>query len=656
MLTAAAAGQPLPKPCFTISVEVKVWGTDHSEEHRFQGSYRPGRMGDIGIRTRDGTQESCTVAALSPGDIRRFFLTDLRGSATGRHGTSTGSARQDRLTDQDRDSYVTITRKQKGATLEFSASSPLPASDDCPECFGATAVVDFNPSVFELSENDLQNLGTVNKSVTLRAARDGDGYQGSGKATLNATLSPDEEMVFVTDDAYQAWIPAPMPDLLPGVIVSPAASRLRITVKIQPKQSTEARQGKIRFELQEVTRHKGRTGNYPPNGTDKDDLKFADEQPEGVVLDGPKSAHTTEAVTEATVVIEALDTAAWGRLTAKAPDLELKAIDKATNTYSVTIPRDTDGNRIADAWEGSALDPQADEEKVPGQDRAGDGMTAIDEYRGLIVLADGKKEFRRFNPQAKEMFIIDAAGLFDLQRWKEFTQLEAYKVDDSMVKGGGDEIESRLVNFNGPTSAQFKYAVRLLKLTAGEDPDGAEGVRIGYTHCGYCSSATECDKCKSPKDARNCNVIPERASTTVEQLYMKLERAVADPASAEAAEMALAGLPPFLAPRALEQMRSPTVRAQLADMLLRQAVIHEVGHAVALGDHDTDPPEQLRQQIRSCPMYYPGRRAWWRFTLLQTLFKPDASMPMQYSVFCRGLAGYSPAGYNCYSRINVADW
>jgi hypothetical protein len=254
------------------------------------------------------------------------------------------------------------------------------------------------------------------------------------------------------------------------------------------------------------------------------------------------------------------------------------------------------------------------------------------------------------------MFIVDAAGLFDTQAWKTITQLDAYKVDDSLIKGGGDEVESRLVNFNGPDAAKSKYAVRLVKLSAAEDPDGAERIRIGYTDCGYCRSATDCDKCKSPTDARTCNIVPERAAATVEQLYAKLEKAVADPASPEAAEMALAGLPPFLAPRALEQMRSPTLRAQLAGMLLRQTVIHEVGHAVSLLDHDTDPPENLRQQIRSCPMYYPGRRAWWRFTLLQTLFKPDASMPMQYSSFCRDLAAHSSTGYNCFSRINVADW
>ena len=73
LLAATAAAQPQPKACFTIMVDVKVWGTDHSEEHRFQGSYRPARMGDIGIRTRDGTQESCNIAAISAGepDARR---------------------------------------------------------------------------------------------------------------------------------------------------------------------------------------------------------------------------------------------------------------------------------------------------------------------------------------------------------------------------------------------------------------------------------------------------------------------------------------------------------------------------------------------------------------------------------------------------------
>ena len=38
------------------------------------------------------------------------------------------------------------------------------------------------------------------------------------------------------------------------------------------------------------------------------------------------------------------------------------------------------------------------------------------------------------------------------------------------------------------------------------------------------------------------------------------------------------------------------------------------------------------------------------------LFKADATLPMQFSEFCRGLAAYRSIGYDCFTRINVADW
>jgi hypothetical protein len=666
LLPLAAVAQPTAQPCFTIAVEVKLSSTDgsHTEDHRFQQTYRPGRMGDIGIYSSAGSRESCNIAAMSAGDSHLFFLTDLRGVAIGREGTSSDTTRQNGITAQDQDAYVTIRRKEKGATLEFSASSPLPGSDRCPECFGAASIVTFepHPNVFELSEDDLKNLGAVTKTVMLTGKNE-HGYRGSGKATLNAKLTPpEEEMIFVPSDSYDAWIPAPLPDLLPGIAVTPPASRLQVTVKIQPKKAGgEARSDKIQFQLQDVTRHKGRTGNYPRNGAEKDDLRFAAEQPSGVVVDGPKSAHTTDEVSEATVVIEALDTAAWGKLTARASSLDLKAIYKPTNAYALTIPRDDDGNKIADAWEKLMQLPpqpngQADAEKVAGQERAGDGMTVLDEYRGLVVLVEGNQVLRRFNPLVKEMFVIDPANLFDFALWKKMTQLEAYKVDDSMIAGGDDEVASRVVNSNVDDSSQSKYAVRLVKLAPKDDPDGAAENRIGFTHCGYCRSATDCDECKSPKDARTCNVIPERPIILVNRLYADLGKALSDPSSEQAAGMAAAGIPPFLARRALDALRDSAARDALAQKMLAQVVIHEVGHAVALVDHKGDLPKGVEQTIRNCPMYYPGHRAYWRFAVFQILFKADATLPMQYGEFCRGMAAYRSVGYDCFPRINVADW
>jgi hypothetical protein len=632
-----AATPPLPKPCFTITVEVKLLGTDHSEEHRFRESYRPGRMGDIGIRTRDGTQESCNLAAIEPGEMRRFFLMDLQGSATGKHGNKTASVRMDRMTDQDRDTYVTLTRHEKGATLEFSASSSLGEAENCEECFGASAVVVFQHMVFELSEEDLKNPGTVSRSVRFAAARNEDGYSGSGTATLNLSPTADEEMVFAVPDAYQSWLPAPMPEQLPGVTVSPSATRLRITVRIQPKQSSEARTAKIQFELQEVTRHKGNTGNYPQIGAGKDDLRFAEEQMEGVVLDGPKKAHTTEAVKEATVVIEAMDTAAWGRLTAKAPDLDLKALDKATNTYSLTIPRDTDGNKIADAWEGRALDPQADDEEVSGQNAKGDGLTVAAEYRGFVVLEDGGKVHHRLNPKRKELFVIDAGGIFDTGAWERASEIAAHKLDESLVQGGSGPA-SRIVNFLSP-SGQPKYAVRLETISGTKDPDpGGAASEWGYTTPFVVSS---------PKDVLLCRVFRDRIRTTIGELYLWLGKALTVRGSPEEAELNELGLPRFVAQNALNQLSGAGLD-QLVNQIIRLSAIHEVGHALGVPGHVNDKGEESADGPRICPMRYRTKKGSQRGLILQVLFGPGAALPGETKMFCR-------TEFDCFRKLNVKD-
>ncbi|MGC4054562.1 MAG: hypothetical protein QM757_36240 [Paludibaculum sp.] len=130
-----------------------------------------------------------------------------------------------------------------------------------------------------------------------------------------------------------------------------------------------------------MTRHTGVCGNFPRGAGEKDDLRFADKQPDGIVVEG-KRAYTDDDVTEATVYVQAKDFGAWGHLKASAPKLFLKAIYKPTNTYVLTIPRDDDGNHIADAWEGSALEPSSDDQEVAGQTARGDGLTVGSEYRG----------------------------------------------------------------------------------------------------------------------------------------------------------------------------------------------------------------------------------------------------------------------------------
>lgn len=647
-------------PCFTITVESKMWSADgkNSEEHRFTGEYRAGRVENTGVYRSYGNKDNCSVATMSPGEVRLFYLSNQRGEANGRCGKESASVSLGKFDPaRNRDVYVTFERKEKGATLEFTASSPLPSSDTCDCCVSMCAAQVFHPSpnVFEFSEEELTNLSSLTKTVSLTMKPEENECFGKATATLNARLDPpDEEMTFVPAESYDSWIPAPTPDRIPGIRVTPPGTPLRVTVKIQPKAgSREARQGKIQFSLQDVTRHKGNTGNYPSGGTEKEDLRFAAEQAPGIIVDSPTSAHTEEKVSEATVVVEALDTAAYGKLIASAPELSLKAIYKPTNTYALMIPRDDDNDRIADSWQrqmgiAAQPNPNADEDKVTGQDRVGDGLTAADEYRGLVILDGGVKAHKRFDPRVKEMFVVDDGGIFDLALWLSASGITAYKVDDSMLAGGANPEESRVVNFNASADKK-KYAVRVLTMPGDSDPDdpGKTNPSTGYTACG---------ECRMPKDADYCKVFPTRIRKQVEDLFRWLSAAVTQPGSPEAQQLASLGLPPSLPQQALAKLRNPAAREAMVRQLTAQNAIHEVGHAVSLKDHQKGSPKGAEDPVRECPMYYPADVTYRRFIVLQTLFRQDSSLPMRYTKFCRGIASLQKEGYNCFARINVADW
>ena len=158
---------------------------------------------------------------------------------------------------------------------------------------------------------------------------------------LGGACDKDAALVLrTTDSGYDIWLPAPLPERMPGIVFSPPASALRVTVLIRPKLPGQtARKGQMYFSLENVTRHKGRCGNYPKNGVEKDDMRFAEAQEEGIVVDGPHDAHTREEVSEATIAIEATDTAAAGTLTVRpAPDVIVDAVRVALKEAGRPIP------------------------------------------------------------------------------------------------------------------------------------------------------------------------------------------------------------------------------------------------------------------------------------------------------------------------------
>ena len=628
VLAARGVAQP-STTCFTISIDSQMTsdGGKHSEEHHIQAGYGP----------RAGT--SCNVAAIPAGSERDYFLSSMHASSSGRDGKDSASTRLDGVTQQNRDASVRIVRHASGATLEFTADSPTPSSEDCQQCIHMCAAQTFTPSVFKFSEQELTNLGSLTKTVSMTMAPGDNGCVGSAKATLNAKIAVEEEMVIEPGSDYGSWLPTPEAKKMQGVRFK-ASAPLEVKVRIQPKKGTgEVRKGRIEFKLEDVTRHTGACGNYPRGGGEKDDLRFADDQPAGITVDG-KTARTEDEVSEATVYVQATDFGAWGRVTASAPKLSLKALYKPSNTYSLTIPRDEDGNHIADAWEGSALDPAADDDEVTGQDVRGDGLSVASEYRGLVVLENGEKVHKRMNPRQKELFVIDAGGIFDTGVWEQASGIVAYKVDDSLVQGGGDRSRSRIVNYLPGPDRSHKYAVRLENVGGDKDPDDPKD------NSGFWGYTIEWP-ISSPKDVVACRVFRDRIRASLNTLYLWLGEALTVPGSPEAAELQASGFPRFLAQRALDQL-GPVQIENLSNQLIRMAAIHEMGHALGLPGHTDAGGQEARIGATTCPMRYLNQKNATQLIILQTLFAPDAPLPGEVKRFCSDQ-------FQCFRKLNVKD-
>jgi hypothetical protein len=115
-----------------------------------------------------------------------------------------------------------------------------------------------------------------------------------------------------------------------------------------------------------------------------------------------------------------------------------------------------------------------------------------------------------------------------------------------------------------------------------------------------------------------------------------------------------------LARAALSRLNNPATRDAIARQMRTHLVLHEVGHATALRDHRKSDIPGKEDVVRGCLMYLPGKLAYMRFIVRQVMFGMDATLSMEYKEFCRGLeaasAQYPAENYNCYARINVADW
>ena len=169
--------------------------------------------------------------------------------------------------------------------------------------------------------------------------------------------------------------------------------------------------GTLYASLQNVTAYSGKTGNGPPDTrpdlfmTSVRNRRNADwVGNNGNTLRRTLNSNSSETTATQTMSlrVDCRDSAAYGEL-----ELTASGSGYTSNTITVKIPRDTNGNKIADYWqndaavnEGRGYQRDADEDSGPNS-RFGDNITVINEYRGFRVNGD----LTRTDPTGWDVFV-----------------------------------------------------------------------------------------------------------------------------------------------------------------------------------------------------------------------------------------------------------
>jgi hypothetical protein len=219
------------------------------------------------------------------------------------------------------------------------------------------------------------------------------------------------EMDLVPQPGYERWLPRGGKDeKTPG---SSFAVEIDIHKAGQPGVAPEADVKKITVWLADTSKESGVSMNAPKVEKTTRDYDFRIRSDSGWTL-RKEGQEADEPEPKSTLFLNCFDYGGWTQVMAAAEladgRLVVGRIKGGSRSPQLAVPKDDNGNHIADGWEttGKAPEAAADTDSLPrGNDVEGDGLSQYEEYRGFTC----KGAHTRTDPIHKDLFIYDPGNL-----------------------------------------------------------------------------------------------------------------------------------------------------------------------------------------------------------------------------------------------------
>jgi hypothetical protein len=304
-----------------------------------------------------------------------------------------------------------------------------------------------------------------------------DDYLGKGSSTTTWNLTRSvEAYLIVKPEKYDTWLPEPGKDEFTQ------GNTLMVRLEIQGPngQPSKIKAKKIELKLEGTSQEPGFTLNQPAFPTvDFPDIGFLP----GVKTPATPMVQSLEIECNcnlAYATLAAFDGGAYTTLTAEAlleGDIRVQGtLLVPGGIEKIPIPKRDSGSNIGSYWwkqYNRRLGDGVDNESSKWNEKDGDGLSAYEEYRGVI----SKGKFRRLNPLKKEVGIWLTLADYDLF-FKGFQKFDAASEIEPVPFIDNEIFVDRKLNRNFKTSNVYEqYAIRM---STGALNDGVAGKAVNY--------------------------------------------------------------------------------------------------------------------------------------------------------------------------------